>query len=259
MNVSLLNIPRWMRAVESEADAQRYHALVEEHRQVMDTLDEKLSDAYELLRRYRDFLSGSDLHAFFHFCAGYGLYLLQRIERRQYAPQFTIPNLEELFMARNDANLKLKPILDDPGFQNLATAIRLSTVAPQRRKAMSGERVYDIRYDLGGRLLQKSRYDQEFVQELSEFMFRYNQENARVAEQGRNAPRRRDLTREDIAAVIGLVDEYHAPTVGGLLVAYGYARDPRAKEEGAPDTATEAMEDEGSDGMADDDAVMDDE
>ena len=90
MNVSLLNVPRWMRAVESEEAARRYHAIVEEHRRVVESLDEKRSDAHEMLSLYRDFLSGGDLRAFFHFSARYGSYLLQRIERRQFAPQFTL-------------------------------------------------------------------------------------------------------------------------------------------------------------------------
>lgn len=230
INVSLLNIPRWMRAVESGADAKRYFDLVEEHRRVIDTLDEKNSDAFDLLRLYRDFLSGAELRAFFHFCAGYGLHLLQRIDRRQFAQPFTTPNLEELFMAHHDAEKKLKPILEDAGFRNVATAIRQSTIAPQYRK-VQGERLYEIRYDLGGRLMQKSRYNDEFVRELSDFMFRYNQENARIAEQGRTGPRRRNLTREDVESVIALVDEYNAPTVAGLLVAYGYARDPKAAQD----------------------------
>ena len=42
---------------------------------------------------------------------------------------------------------------------------------------------------------------------------------------------RRDLRTDDIAAIVGLVDEYGPQVVCNLLVAYGYAREPR--EEGA--------------------------
>jgi hypothetical protein len=235
MNVSLLRLPRWMRAVENENDAQHYLNIVVEHHRVVDSLDEKNSDAYELLREYRDFLSGADLRAFFRFCAGYGSHLLQRMERRQFAPQFTLPYLEELFMAHQDAE-HIKLILNDPGFQNVATAIRLSTVVPQYRKT-KGERLYEIRYGLGGRLLQKSRYPDELVQELTEFMFRYNEENGRVAEQ-RGKRFRSDLSREDVARVVTFIANHPPATVAGLLVAYGYARDPKEQSDEPAASAT---------------------
>jgi len=41
--------------------------------------------------------------------------------------------------------------------------------------------------------------------------------------------RRKQLTTEDIAQIIALVDEYGAKTVGNLLIAFGYASLPKDK------------------------------
>jgi len=40
------------------------------------------------------------------------------------------------------------------------------------------------------------------------------------------------ITTEDIAQVATLIDDHGAQTVGNLLVAFGYAREPREQEPG---------------------------
>lgn len=143
---------------------------------------------------------------------------------------------------------KLKPILDTPGFQHIATAIRRSTVTPQYFKSKGQSRVYDIRYGLGTDLLRKAAYPDRFIQALSEFMHAYNQENAQINERydGKPPVRRSNITTDDIAQVVALIDEYGAQTVGNLLVAFGYARESREPEPGeaAPETTEEAEDSE---------------
>jgi hypothetical protein len=128
----------------------------------------------------------------------------------------------------------LRPILENEGFQNVATAIRQSTVNPQRAK-VSGNRVYDIRYGLGNDLKRKANYNDEFIQTLTDFMHSYNQENVQIEESYKGNPpfRRRQLTTTDIAEIITLVDEYGAKTIGNMLVAFGYARIPREADDTA--------------------------
>jgi hypothetical protein len=193
-------------------------------------VDEKRGLEYELLQTYRDFLSTRDLRHFFEFTAAYSSHLSSKIEHKEPIKQFTTNNLEVLIMTQNK---KLKPILESEGFQNVAYAIRQSTVIPQRAKASGKERVYDIRYGLGNDLKRKANYNEEFVQALTDFMHSYNQENAQVEENYKGNPpyRRKQLTTTDIDEVVALIDEHNAKTVGNMLVAFGYARAPREDEQ----------------------------
>lgn len=133
-------------------------------------------------------------------------------------------------------NKQLQVILENEGFQNVANAIRQSTVNAQRAK-ISGKRVYDIRYGLGNDLKRKANYNDDFVQVLTDFMHSYNQENVQIEESYKGSPpyRRKQLTTNDIADIVALIDQYGAKTIGNMLVAFGYARVPRETEDHTTD------------------------
>ena len=111
------------------------------------------------------------------------------------------------------SNEPLAPILETPGFRNIAEAIRRSTIVPQYRGR--GESEYDIRYGLGQDLKRNASYNDEFIAALSEFMQRYNAENARVYEKTGRQYRKNILTT-DVEDVVRLVDRHGATTVGNL-------------------------------------------
>ena len=134
---------------------------------------------------------------------------------------------------------QLSEILDGqkhPGFANIAYAIRQSTVVAQYRKQQNDRR-YDVRYGLGQELARRAKYPDEFVSALSDFLHKYNAENAQVME-NRSGPYRRSIQTTDIADIVALVDRYGSELICNLLVAYGYARSPR---EGLPAESTEGQ------------------
>lgn len=225
MNISFIELPRWMR-VESLEDVNAYMEVIEEHETIISDIDEKRE--YDMLVSYRDFLSGGKWNAFFDFTAGYSQFLMQELSRgNYYVRQFTTKNLEALMMKSNEP---LSAILESPGFRNIADAIRHSTVIPQRRKAKNMEYLYEIRYGLGQELKRKSLYNDEFIAALSEFVHNYNAENARVLEH-KGQQMRKDVRTSDLEEVVRLVDKYGAATVGSLLIAFGYAREPKEEQE----------------------------
>jgi len=123
-------------------------------------------------------------------------------------------------------NKPLTVIVENPGFQNVAYAIRHSTVIPQSRKAQGKDTLYEIRYGLGMDMKRKATVRDDFVIALADFMQSYNQENSQVFEKNRQQMRR-DLRTTDVEEVVRLVDAYGPEVVANLLVAYGYAREPR--------------------------------
>jgi hypothetical protein len=228
LNQSTINLPRWTDRVTTAGEAQTLLNILAEHEAVIQTLREDRGSEYDLLRRYRDFLSSGDLRDFFEFTAAYSSYVTNKIENKEYVNLFTTTNLEALMKSRNK---ELSPILENAGFQHVAHAIRQSTVNAQWAK-IRNQRLYEVRYGLGQELKRKANYNDEFVQALTDFMQSYNQENVQMAERyDGNPPRRRtQLTTEDIAQVIALVDEYGAKTVGNMLIAFGYASQPREEK-----------------------------
>jgi hypothetical protein len=225
MNLSFIGLPGWMR-VETEGDVAEALAVLDEHEAIVRRFDESHSDACNLLLRYRDFISGDDLWPFLDFTTAYSSYLISQRERSGgRARQFSEENLGRLIVS---VEPKLKGILETPGFQNVAYAIRQSTVLAQYRKGQ-GDRRYDVRYGLGAELARKANYPGEFIAALSDFMHKYNAENAQVME-NRPGPYRRSIQTGDIDDIVALVDTHGAPLICHLLVAYGYARSPRQEE-----------------------------
>ena len=77
----------------------------------------------------------------------------------------------------------------------------------------------------------------KLVAAISDFVQQYNAENARHAEESRE--RRSNVTTKDLDNVLDLIKNHDPYLVGMLLLAYGYARDVKEK-----DQANEALEGE---------------
>jgi len=227
VNMSFLHLPQWTGTPRSRADILNVKEVIDEHLAVIREIDETHSDGYNLLRAYRDFVAGNNWGAFFEFAAGYSHEIMRRYnEGARRVPTFSPSQLGRLIMA---ANKPLLPIIQNEGFQNVAYAIRHSTVIPQSRKARGQNILYEVRYGLGAELQRKATVRDEFVVALCDFMQSYNQENAQKLE-NTGQQMRRDLRTTDIEEVVRLVDEYGPEVVAGLLIAYGYAREPRETE-----------------------------
>lgn len=236
MNVATLRLPDWIEWPDNPQQAAEIGQLIVEHQMLTGVLDEKKGEEEQLLRYYRDFLSSRDpsLRAFFDFTTAYASHTIRKMSKREPVRRFTLDNLEVIIMAnderRKEANLPpLSNIVQTQGFRNIATAIRRSTVIPQFQK-VKGDSPYDVRYGLADELRRKARRKDEFIAALSEFMQQYNQENKRVYAREKR-PVRADITTHDITDIIQLIDEYDSPTVANLLIAFGYARDPKARGE----------------------------
>ena len=218
MNLSFINIPRWMN-VEDRNDVQTYREVIKEHLNIVGSLEEERSEGYQLLQHYRDFLSANDFAAFFEFTAQYPNYLLNALAKENFwVKPLSATNLKRLLMNNQK---ELTPIIQSEGFQNIARAIRQSTVTLQYM-AKSGRPPYDIRYGLGQELRRKANYPAEFIQVLGDFLHSFNAENARTAETS-SQHWRKSIREDDITEIVQLIDEHGPQTVCHLLLAFGYA------------------------------------
>jgi hypothetical protein len=250
MNVSDLHLPEWLPKLENSNQLHDGEALLDEHvnviQHIRNSKGEEGAEEYELLRFYRDFLSGDNLQPFWNFTTAYSGYLMSARERDRYTPQLTTSGLEKLLMTKQENDIPLTEITNNPGFKRVAYAIRQSTVTAQYRWSQQNDRTYEVRYGLGQELMRKVHHRNDFLCALSEFLLRYNAETSReeekavrsIANETKQSPQ--PLTREErykrnlrlsvatehIDEIAKLIDRSGSPElIGSLLVAYGYARD----------------------------------
>lgn len=251
MNISTIGLPMWLR-VDSLEHVEAAEVLLDEHiqliRQLRNSQDKEGAEEYELLRFYRDFLSGNDLNPFWEFTTAYSSYLMSAREhekdtKRRIKP-LSYKGLRTLIMNNKENNPEAVAILEDPGFQHIADAIRRATVFAQYRRNQFDDRTYEVRYGLGQQLMRKAHYSKEFTIALAEFLSQYNAETAMEDEKAAKklmhktgAERPRPLTKQDRRAhnlrymteeddfkrVVDLINQYGSELVGSMLVACGYS------------------------------------
>lgn len=249
MNIASINLPEWVPLIIDQASADSALAILEEHirliQQIRNSKGEEGSEEFELLRFYRDFLSGRTLRPFWKFTTAYSGYLISQREReknpKRYIRQLTTTGLETLIMNSKNGDTKLAEITSNEGFKHIAYAIRQSTVIAQYRRAQASDRTYEVRYGLGQELMREARYRDKFMAALCQFLQQYNAETAREEEKVANRLGRKltpddrrtrklraSIDYTDIDDISALVDRFNSSDlICSMLVAYGYAREPR--------------------------------
>ncbi|MEL6527549.1 MAG: hypothetical protein AAFQ07_17745, partial [Chloroflexota bacterium] len=154
MNLSFIALPGWVQ-VQSTDDITQYNMLLDELTSLVAQFDEGNSDAFTLLQHLRDFVSGNDLSAFFRFTDAYPAYLMGQSRRGQSAPQLSIDFIERVVMSTKPM---FAEIINDEGFQRVASAIRHATVIAQNRASNKKfpNYPYKVRYGVQRELIQKA-------------------------------------------------------------------------------------------------------
>ncbi len=226
-----LALPDWF-PMHSVGDAERWLGILEEHRRVIAGLRDDRSDEVGLAQGYRRFLQKRGvpaLDALIDFMGAYGTFVLRAREQKRRVASFTTSNLRELVRGMSGEYLR---ILDDPGFQAVAAAVRRATVGAQALKAQ-GKDYREIRYELLHDIRRKRSLPKAdaLIEAVADFVASYNYENARRREMKKLSSR--NVTTEEFHAFTAVVEEHGAALVGALLAAYGSCREPR---EDVPET-----------------------
>jgi hypothetical protein len=244
-SISVLAIPGWF-AIRSSRDADDWLTILDEHQKAIGSLADNRSEEIQLLLLYREFLQArgqSALQGLLMFLGSYACFVMSangttRDGRVRWVRRFASSHIERLIMGTDNA---LLPIVHDRGFQAIARAVREVTVRLQNRKARKEEVWREVRYELLPDLLRTRQLPgNSFVECVMQFASNYNRENSRRRESERNlkaAPA--NISDEELARFISLVDEHRAPLVGALLAAFG-----SCKTSGEPDAVTSSGVDE---------------
>jgi len=254
-SISILAIPGWF-AIESRQRADEWLAILDEHERAINALLPRVkgkpvmrSEEIALLLKYRAFLQqrkDAAVLAFIEFLGAYGRFVMSengitRDGRPRWIRRFAANHIERLIM---DTDNTMLSIVHDQGFRAIARAVREVTVRSQNRKARQEEVWREIRYELLPDLLRTRQLPgNSFVECVMQFACNYNRENSRRRESERNpkaAPA--NISDEELASFISLVDEQHAPIVGALLAAFGSCKTSRETD---ADTSSDVDETEG--------------
>jgi hypothetical protein len=253
INIATINVPNWFPDLSQLQQVDDAEMLLQEHIRIIRRIEgyqgKEGSEELSLLQTYRDFLSGHDLRPFWKFAALYGSYLFRQREHekdvKRWLPQLTKKGLDLFIMNQQQPDKRMNSIMQNPGFQLIASAIREATVRAQRRTSQENDNRYEVRYGLHQDLLRKARVRDDFMVELGKFIAIYNAETAREEEKlakklgkhltsddYRTNHLRYPVTTAALEQLGQLLDNYPTELVATMLVAYGTSRvEPLKKEE----------------------------
>lgn len=228
--VTNYNLPAWVRLPDTrnQAEVQQYKGVVQEHRKCVRNLNEERGEQVTMLERYRDWISSGNLTACFEFFARYAEHRMRCAADNKPCPAFTTTNLEVILVNDSQQDKPLRSIIENEGFRSIAAAIRKGTINAQyRRKSQVGlPSGMDVHFELSHELRRNAPYRDKFVASLCHYLNTYNLENLRVSSRGEN-PGRVNIQTDAIEEVLQLIDKYGPELICGLLLAYGYAKEPR--------------------------------
>jgi hypothetical protein len=241
-SMAVLALPGWF-SISAKEDANVWLDVVREHQRVVMTLQEDRSDEIGLVLTYRRFLErrgSTATWALIEFMERYGSFVMRangsRVGGRvRWTPRFTDEYLRRILMGSDNHLLQ---IINDPGFEAVARALRQATVTSQNKRARQQDVWREIRYDLLHDIHRTRKVPGDaFLECITQFISRYNYENARRREITKNpkaAPA--NISDDELKSFVGLISCHGASVVGALLAAYGTCKEkwePDEEDSGA--------------------------
>jgi len=248
--VTNYSLPGWVYLPDpyNQTAVQKYRSVLQDHRKCVRNLDEDRGEQVTMLEKYRDWISSGSQSACLDFFARYAEHRMRCAADKKPCPAFTTTNLEVILVSDSPHDKPLSPILENVGFRNIATAIRKGTINAQYlrnskpvSKLPSGMNVH---FELSHELRRNAPHRDKFMATICQYLNTYNLENSRVSSRGEH-PGRSNIQTDTIEAFVQLVDVYGSELICGLLLAYGYAKEPFDRDMNEQDAADNGIETEG--------------
>lgn len=239
-DIFALGIPGWIHP-ENYEQIIDYQAVLQEHLLVILSLSSEEGNS-ELLAAYRDFISGNNIRNFFRFQVGYADFAVKRLaDSKSQSPRlFSVTGLNTMTKKEPD----FLTITRDESFLRIAKAINQATVYAGKVQTKDGVKELDWQrqYGLAQLLSSQSGSKKDFVCAIADFLAKYEAENLRLLEsylkQGKRLMRVQP-GKEDLDRLMELLDQFDTVLVANLLIAYGYAKWPKAKDKSPENSADE--------------------
>lgn len=223
MNYAFMPLPSWFNVSDRDA-ALAYLEIIKEHAGskkhdgeagCLQALREDNSGDIAILQSYREWLLTSNINVLFDFLSRFAVKVMERRGQKEWVREFSTIGLDRL-LGRGYGFVQ--EIIQSEGFRSIARAVRNATIYALSLKNR------EVRFGLAQEWKQKIKGgDNEFIPVLGDFIQQYNWESEKI--------KAHVVRQEDIDAVVGLIERYGSELVGMLLLAYGYARAPKAEQE----------------------------
>ena len=157
------------------------------------------------MQQYREWLLSGELTDLLEFHYLFALHLMQCLSRKDWARPFGTENLSTL-LTRAYEEKNVTEIIEDPGFQSVARALRNATVYALTMPNLRRE----VRFGIAQKWKQKMKAgNEEFAAAVAEFVQEYNWETAhRLKGKGHS------VTTEELDALLRLIHERKARSSG---------------------------------------------
>lgn len=213
-------LPAWLPLEAHPGALEAALSLLEAHRKLIAAIRGDHADELAILAKYRHFIVLGDVDDWIEFAIIYSQYRFSKMVDAAWIPILDLELLEKTLM--NSSRKNYRPILENPGFRNIAFAIRHCTVQTRYWKDVKKQQIsFKVRHGLGDDLRRRAHNADHFIVDLSDFVYDYLRESSNV--QANTGETRPFITDEDIADVVALIEEYGSRVVANLLVATGYA------------------------------------
>jgi hypothetical protein len=215
MAIQQLAIPDWF-ALENGADASLWRKILDEHDKAIRRLNDASSDHLAVIHQYRRCLQARNdvaIEEFVLFLQDFGLLLFKsRAENERWLlPQFTMDTISPIL----NRHAICRSILQNPGFQRVAQALRSSTVNAQTAKHNAARGHRELRYGVLSAMKRSAAVGKRaLIQTVEAFVTEHNAETARRYEflwkDGR-------VREKQFAGFIQAVEAAPAATLAGSL------------------------------------------
>lgn len=243
MNYSFTTLPSWF-AINDRDDANAFIAVIREHigdkqrdgvTGCLRSLDEERSGDIPVLQQYRRWLMTGNLKDFLEFCQRFALHQMERLGRDEWVKAMTTSGLD-IIMGRG---YHMEEIIGSEGFKSVAHAIRSATIYALSAQKQKQPLRHEVCFGLAQKWKQKIKAGkEEFIAALCDFVQQYNWESENLdLHVAAGSPKHHKVRAQHLDEVIQLINSRPngAELVGMLLLAYGYARVPKAEGTGVAD------------------------
>lgn len=195
------------------------------HADLINALRGDYAEELIILNHYRRFAAQGRAEDWIEFAIGYSQHRFNLMKDSGWMPHLHLDLMEKTMMNNTSTEYRdYTPIFENPGFQNIANAIRSCTVQLRYFKDVRKEpSPFKVRHGLGDDLRRRAHNADDFIEDLTGFVHDYLRESSNV--QANTGDTRPFITDQDLMDVIGLFPEYGSKVVANLLVAAGYASD----------------------------------
>lgn len=228
VNISYIGMPKFVN-VGSREENEEWQEVFDQQIKIIQSLQEN-KGAAEGLKYYRDFISSSNLKAFYKFVFWYASYVSSELSKQnRHIILFTTDSINKILSNMNTTG-SLNEIITNKGFLSVAYAIREGTVGLQYTP--KEKRRYEVHYGFAQKLSIKSKSKESLTEFIASYIASYNAETARFYEKkSEKEATRIPVKVEELAEFYKLLDKYPSRLLGAMLASYGFARHEKKKDE----------------------------